>query len=254
MSSCSKKIKIAVFGDSISEGIGSRRLNYCKPLEEKLKVAGIHAEIINFSYTGTTIRYVETIKSKFEKEKFDFIVIAYGNVDAMLRPDTNNKFNLYSHLPSRYKKTGMLNPRPYFSNNFFKSIIQHIDSWTRWNINRILLKLQGETVWVVPDEFENAYRETLLLLSHCADQIIMLSTVRVSDKYFPGTNGMYCSYNSIIKKLSETYNCCFIDLYNSLSEKKFYYKDIFHPNESGYRLIADLISHQIVNVQNEKNA
>lgn len=243
------KIRIGVFGDSISEGIGSKRLNYCKPLEEKMRAFGVQAEIINFSCTGTTIRYIETIKDKFVKDKFDYIVIAYGNVDAMLRPDTNSRINFYSHIPKRYKKTGMLNPRPYFSDKWYKSVMQHADSWLRCSLNRVLLRLQGGAAWVKPDESETVYQDALALFQSCSKHIIMLTTVRVSDKLFPGTNDMYRQYNKIIERLADAHGCEFVDLYSCLSDDSWYYEDIFHPNEAGYFFIADLIFRHIISTQ-----
>lgn len=246
MSSQAREIKIAVFGDSISEGIGSRRLNYCTPLETKLNKTGIQTAITNFASTGTTIRFIETKESELKGKKYDYILIAYGNVDAMLRPDTNSKFNLYAHIPSRYKKTGMLNPRPYFSRVWYKSAIQHVDSWIRWNLNKYLLKIQGAITWVGPDEFRDTYQRAINMLHDCSGHIIMLSTVHVSEKYFPGTNEMYIKYNNIIKEIAANNQYAYVDLYDRLHDRSFYYEDEFHPNETGYQCIADLIAGEIL--------
>ncbi len=242
----SQKIKIAVFGDSISEGIGSRRLNYCKPLEERLAKAGIQASITNYAFSGTTVQYMEKLQAEYEKEKYDFAIIAYGSVDAMLRPNTQSKLNLYAHIPERYRKTGMLNPRPYFSRRWYKSIIQHMDSWIRWNMNAILLNIQGSMTWVSPDDFLFLYQKAVHSLQKYSEHVILLSTVRVSDKYFPGTNKMYRKYNGLIEEISEkNEKCSYIDLYRHLDSDSLFYKDIFHPNEVGYRVIANLVAEVI---------
>ena len=247
MSSQPRVIKIAVFGDSISEGIGSKRLNYCMPLEAKINNAvNRTVEISNFASTGTTIRFIETKEPELVGKKFNYVLIAYGNVDAMLRPDTSSRLNLYAHIPSRYKKTGMLNPRPYFSRVWYKSAIQHVDSWVRWNLNQCLLRIQGSITWVGANEFRDAYQNAVSMLWKYTDQIIMLSTVRVSEKYFPGTNEMYKQYNSIIEEIAERNHCKYIDIYNHLCDRSYFYEDEYHPNEAGYQLIADIIAGEIL--------
>ncbi|WP_455579996.1 hypothetical protein [Faecalibacillus intestinalis] len=98
-------MKIAIFGDSISEGIGSRKYNYAKELEKIMKSDDNNIEIYNYSYTGTTINYIFSL-NEWKNIKFDLIIVAYGNVDGMLRPNLDKFPNFYKYLPKRYKKMG----------------------------------------------------------------------------------------------------------------------------------------------------
>lgn len=236
-------MKIAVFGDSISEGIGKRKINYCAFLEAMFVSKFHNIEMLNFSHTGTTINYI--LEEKFfdcSRAHYDVVIIGYGNVDAMLRPSQKGKLNLYKHLPNRYKKNGMLNPRPYYSEKWYKSFFQHVDSWIRWNLNKFLLAVQGRTTWVSEDEFKENYELVIKKVMNCADSIILLSTVQVSEKYFPGTNQMYIKYNNIIQDISKKYpNIKYVDLFNNLSGKECFYEDMFHPSEKGYEHIANMI-------------
>lgn len=236
-------MKIAIFGDSISEGIGSRKYNYAKELEKIMKTDDNNIEIYNYSYTGTTINYIFSL-NEWKNIKFDLIIVAYGNVDGMLRPNLDKFPNFYKYLPKRYKKNGMLNPRPYYSKRWYKSLFQHIDSFIRWNLNRFLLKFQGETTWVSLKEFENKYSKIMCDFSNITNNIILLSTVKVSNKYFPNTNNSYVKYNEIIKRVAEKYNCIYIDLFDQINEDEFY-EDLFHPNQKGYIHIANLLLEKI---------
>lgn len=245
-------MKIAVFGDSISEGIGKRKINYCDILEDKLSRKYGEINITNFAHTGTTIRYMKELLLNNNVDA-DIVIIAYGNVDAMLRPNINHKPNYYKYLPNRYKQNGMLNPRPYFSSKWYKSIIQHLDSWFRWNLNSLLLRLQGQTTWVSIKEFQSLYTECIEKLILQDVLIILVSTVQVKSKYFPGTNNEYTKFNNVILDISQSYdNCYYIDLFNNLCDEKFFYKDGFHPNQVGYKKIAEFISDKIKEKEVEK--
>lgn len=238
-------INIAVFGDSISEGIGSRKVNYCNCLHELLNNDYNAVIVDNYAYTGTTIRYIENIKEQWSGKWYDVVIVAYGNVDAMLRPNLHHTPNLYALLPSRYKQNGMLNPRPYFSKKWYKSIGQHFDSWFRWHLNKFLLYFQGTTTWVSESEFEKDYSIAVKKLKSISDNFIMLSTVHVSDRYFPGTNNSYMKYNEIIKSVSQQFHAAYVDLYNLDFSPNEFYEDHFHPNEEGYKRIATTICDEI---------
>lgn len=238
-------IRIAVFGDSISEGIGNRKVNYCECLREQLENYYDIVIINNYAHTGTTIGYIEDIKEQWSYNRYDVVIIAYGNVDAMLRPDLNHSPNLYALLPSRYKQNGMLNPRPYFSKRWYRSIGQHFDSWFRWHLNKFLLNFQGTTTWVSETEFERKYSIALEDLKKISENFILLSTVQVSDRYFPGTNSSYVKFNERIKRLSQQFHAVYIDLYNLDFIKNEFYEDDFHPNEKGYKRISAKICDEI---------
>ena len=241
-----KEIKIAIFGDSISEGIGSRKANYSKELEKIFFSENKKIKIYNYAFTGTMIDYTKKIKEKYEREKFDVVIVGYGNVDGMLRPNTKTKNNLYKHLPKRYKKNGMLNPRPYYSKNKWKKIFQKLDSLIRWNLNKILLKVQGSTTWITLDKFYKEYLEFCTFILNKTDKIILLSTVKVGEKYFPGTNNSYIKFNEKIKKIEQLNSKIeYLDLYNTLNEKELFFDDLFHPNQQGYEFIAKLIYNKI---------
>ena len=234
-------MKIVIYGDSISEGIGKRKNNYCNQLKCLLLEKFPSVEIKNLAHTGTTITYLKELLEN-SCNIADVTIIAYGNVDAMLRPDINHKPNYYSFLPSRYKQNGMLNPRPYYSKKWYKNFFQHCDSIIRCTLNKLLLKLQGETTWISEKEFYEIYCPCIRKIKkNGCSRIVLLSTVKVSDRFFPGTNEKYEIFNKIIKNIAIEEQCTYIDLYNNLINEEDFYDDKFHPNTLGYEKIASLI-------------
>ena len=241
-------MKIAILGDSISQGIGSKMDNYEKSL--KYMIGNSH-EIRNFALTGTTIKYALEILPEVNAFNPDIVIMWYGNVDGMVRPKPNGRA-YYKIVPNRYKENGMLNPRPYYSKRQLKKILQKIDSFIRINLNKILLKLQGEYTWVNPVEFNELYNKFLDNIVTDKANIIILSTVAIDSTLFPGTEISYVKYNQIIKKMAYEHNLIFVDAFNILKENgcwDLYYDDHFHLNKSGYDFIAKMLFEQIKNLK-----
>ena len=139
----------------------------------------------------------------------------------------------------------MLNPRPYYSHNCFKSFFQHLDSSFRWRLNRFLLKAQGAITWISIEEFEKKYNAVVEKLLKKNINVLIVSTVHVSDKFFPGTNESYLNFNRIIHNISKKFEIPMIDLFGTLKNED-YMADMFHMNLVGYKKIAKMISDVII--------
>lgn len=239
--------KIAILGDSISQGLGSKKLNYVDDLIKKLNCC---YEIKNFAHTGTTIRYALEIVNNVLNFKPDIVFIFYGNVDAILRPNENSKPNFYKLLPNRYKQNGMLDPRPFYSKKILKRIYEKSESTFRYNIKKLLMKVQGVYSWTSIDEFESLYNLFIKKLRSNDIEMILISTVTIDDFYFPGSTIQFEKYNKIIEKIALENQLKFINLYEILkkyNQDQVYGPDHFHPNEKGYEIIADVFSKAIEN-------
>ena len=120
-----KNIKVILLGDSITQGIGSRQINYEELLKEYLSERGVESNITNLALTGTTVEYALKQISKIQEINPDYIIIMYGSVDLQLRPNMEtNKWGILSLTPKRYKNIkGMLNPRPFMSSRKSRYIL-----------------------------------------------------------------------------------------------------------------------------------
>lgn len=239
-------MKIAILGDSISEGIGRKKINYSKYINIKNK----NNIIINKSLTGTTIRYGIDIIKELVEQKIDYIVIFYGNVDALPRPKKDKL--LYKLLPKRYKKLGMLDPRALYSSNKRKCFFQKIDSFTRYNIKKILIKMYGYEQFLDIEEFEKLYEQSVQICINNGIKLILISTVPMSEKYFPHANYEYCRYNKVIENIANKYDLEYVNIYEKFKEydaKLIYLHDLYHPNELGYQIIANSINDSLKNME-----
>lgn len=141
--------KIVLLGDSITQGLGSKRINFTEKLSSLL---GRDYEVRNCALTGTTVDYPLSLLAENKMPDFDLVLILYGNVDAQIRP--NREGAIFRHIPRRYQQNGMLMPRPFYSKSNKKKIFQIIDNWIRRIFSGLIRRIDGTEQWVPLPDFE----------------------------------------------------------------------------------------------------
>lgn len=246
-------MRILLLGDSITQGLGSKKINFTKELS-RLRP---NDYILNKALTGTTIVYPYEEDNIIFNNDPDVVVILYGNVDAQLKPKRDGL--IFKHLPRRYAASAgnMLLPRPFYSKSFLKSIGQHLDNLFRTIFRNLIFVIDGTEQWVSLEDFSKMYYSLCKKMTEKGIKVVCCSTVAIDDKLFPGSSQEYKKFNHKIKDIAETLNCKYLDLYTKLqscieSDKngwnRYYNKDHFHPNGEGYLLIAKWIDHELKNM------
>lgn len=244
------KKRVYLLGDSITQGLGSKKINFSGELSRLL---GESCEVVNLAYTGTMINYalklVDEGKVSFQSEG-DTCVILYGNVDAQIRPSRTGR--VFSHIPKRYQGGGMLMPRPFYSRSPLKRMGQRIDNLCRKFLSALIKLVDGTEQWMPIEPFSTQYAELLDKLLALGFSVVPCSCVYIDEKLFPDCPEQYELYNEQIGNLASvrTLNC--IDFFNLFKSKvkedgwdSCYNKDHFHPNGDGYRLMAERIAVEI---------
>lgn len=242
--------KVYLVGDSITQGLGSRKINFQKELEDRLRG---EFEVVNLALTGTTIQYANMLIDDNEiiaADNVSFCVILYGNVDAQIRPNRSGR--LFRLIPSRYRKNGMLMPRPFYSRSLLKRLGQLIDNLGRSFFAKMIIWLDGTEQWVDIATFSAEYRKFVNSLTERGLIPILCSTVFIDEKLFHETPNQYELFNAEIQKLSIEKELIYIDFYQlfkrKVSEKgwgAYFNHDHFHPNGAGYGVMAREIARAI---------
>lgn len=249
------KVKISIWGDSISEGIGKRKMNYCQALVEKMSS---EVELFNFAKTGTTIDFAYQKFKEIQGEKFDIGIIMYGSVDAQIRPNLErNRYGICRLIPKRYKIGGMLSPRAFYSKKWYRYIPDRVDNIVRFFLNRLVLLTQGSTQWIPIEQFEMCYRKLVTeMMQTGTKKIILVSTVYIDDRFFLNSSCEYRKYNDVIKKIADEIGAKYVDVFSQLQKQvdtegwnACYSHDHFHPNKCGYDLIATNLVRAIESVE-----
>ncbi len=247
-------MKCVVLGDSISEGIGSKKLNYVTELSVKL---GNKYTFVNLGKTGSTIRYPISVLDAILEECADVVIIMYGSVDAQIRPNLDrNRFGLSKLVPARYKIGGMLSPRAFYSEKWYRFLPDKLDNLFRYILKEFVLLTQGSVQWVHLDEFKEKYEELVkTFIRTGVKKIVIVSTAYLDDKYFLNSTKEYIQYNAVLRDIANKYNAAYIDLFNLQKNvveasgwNTIYSKDHFHPNFEGYKKISEIIIPYLTNI------
>lgn len=252
-------MKIVFLGDSITEGIGSRKVTYVNDIRNYYQ-SNKSIEVINLGMSGTTIHYAESIIEKVNGLNPNIIVIMYGNVDVQEHYDlSKNRFGLVSLTPRRYKEIkSMLNPRPFISQKPIKKQLDYLDDFYRKVWRWVIVKTQGTIQFVSPKEYEKIYRHICNEFDN--SKIVICSTIYPDEKIYHKNNIQnYCHVNEMMRNIaSDSSKRIFVDLYDFLRKQvelngwdSVYYRDHFHPNIDGNQVIARELEKVLDNMLNE---
>lgn len=242
------KEKVILLGDSITQGLGSKKINFTEELQNML---GEGYSVSNMALTGTTIHYAEEILPSILQQKPRYVVIVYGNVDAQIRPCRTGK--VFKHIPKRFQKNGMLMPRPFYSHTLKKKIAQKVENTMRSFYSELICAVDGTEQWVDIQDFSETYRRVLDRLINEGIDVLACSTVAIDNKMFPGSLEQYERFDTEIQIIAEAKKIPYVDVFSPLKRavcdggwKSVYCYDHFHPNEGGYKIMAEVIADNLI--------
>ena len=241
------KTTVYLLGDSITQGLGSKKINFTAELACLL---GKDYEIVNLAYTGTTIDYALKLLDEGEvspKSGRVTCVVIYGNVDAQIRPSRTGR--VFPHIPKRFQGGGMLMPRPFYSRSWGKHAGQLVDNAGRKVVSALIKAVDGTEQWVSLESFDKQYGQLLDRLCDMGVKPIACSCVYIDGRLFPGTPAEYLAFNESIHSNAERCSIPYVDLWSMFETEvksngwdNAYNKDHFHPNGLGYKLMAKVIA------------
>lgn len=239
-------------GDSITEGLGVNRSrkNYGDLLGNKIQ--STYSKKVNIVNFGASAMQINQSRERFENKIIDlapdFLVIAHGITEAIVRPQ--KKYLRY--LPKRWRRPGWMDPRPYYSTRLLTRWLQKIESGARWRCKASLIKVFGGETWMSLELFNKNITEFVqVLLNHNSKlNIIFLAPSDIEEKYFPFSQESMKCYREELQKIQTQFHYTkrvhFCDSSNYLNKWDDYQDDRFHPNESGHDKIADALLETII--------
>ena len=243
MNNAGTPIRIAIFGDSIAEGLGVEGASYGDLLCAELTAAGRPASLLNLAHTGYQVTDSLRLAEKMVAWDPEIIVVSHGITEALIRP----KPKAMRFVPKRWRQKGWLDPRPYFSRKPIKRLYQKLESALRWRWKIVLIKAGGGETWMSQTEYEKSLLRLLeIALGKTSADIILLTPPALDEKFFPGSPQSLRGYQDGLSRarslLQATKRVSVCDIATDLQQWDDFFDDHFHPNAKGHRKIAAKLS------------
>lgn len=269
-------------GDSLTEGVGSKRISYVSELVTQIRSArcGInvhelrlrHAdsrELVEFNVAGkmnldgnahssdlwlwnlacegqtieTDLAWLPLIGTL----KPELVVIFRGSLESILRPAALHDGNWPWWVPPSWRSYAAMDPRCYFSTTSWRKAKQQLtDATKQWMRLKLLTRGAGRPLLDI--EHLAAHLATLVRrLRSLNTRVLILGLLPVDETRFPSSPAYFGSVNTRLKQVAIAEGVDFFDWRTELTPKDdLFYRDGFHPNVAGAAALAAILRSRLL--------
>ena len=262
-------------GDSLTEGVGSRRISYVTELAKQLHASEFRLRpidavngYVDFNVAGMMQPQSssdlwlwnlacegKTIESDFEwlplisTLRPELIVLFRGSLESIIRPAMLRDGAWPWWVPRSWRNYSAMDPRCYFSTTWWRKAKQtSVDAVKQKARLKLLEQRTGEPLMKL-DQLAQHQGELLRQLRAIGARVLMLGLLPVDDACFPGSHAYFTLVNAKLKEIANDAGAEFLDWAWSLPPKgthaELFYRDSFHPNEAGSRALAEILLHAL---------
>jgi lysophospholipase L1-like esterase len=211
----------------------------------------IHRElwIWNLACEGRTIETDSSWLSFLINLQPELIIIFRGSLESVIRPAMANDGVWPWWVPQSWRRYSQLDPRCYFSSTWWRKAKQVFVDDVKQRTRRKLLKSRPGLPLMDLRIFIDQYNQLLTDLQKVSANILMLGLLPVNEKHFPGSREQFNRVNQKLEELAKNRGVEFIDWGEKLETpnvfQEFFYRDGFHPNQKGAKLLAEILQNSL---------
>lgn len=267
-------------GDSLTEGVGSKRISYVGELVTHIRSAkrdvnvhelrlrhvdprGFNRDIEvnvagkldvdskqnssdlwlwNLACEGQTIETDLKWLPLIGTVRPELVVIFRGSLESIIRPATLRDGTWPWWVPVSWRGYAAMDPRCYFSTTWWrKGKQQFVDA----SKQKVRLKLLSRAAGKPLMEMDLLAHHLRALLRRLNTRVLVLGLLPVDEARFPGSPAYFESVNTKLKEIAHSEGAEFFDwgsvLKTGSSREKLFYRDGFHPNLAGAKALAEIL-------------
>ena len=264
-------------GDSLTEGVGSKRISHVTELVKELRssgVANVHEfrlrqidadfnRQIEFNVAGLIDVDADqsssdlwlwnlacegrTIESDFGwlpligALRPELVVIFRGSLESIIRPAMVADGDWPWWVPQSWRGYAAMDPRCYFSTTWPRKTKQSSIDALKQRARLKLLKTKSGKPLIDVEEFASYQTELLKRLRALATRVLVLGLLPVDETRFPGSPAQFKTVNARLKEIAHAEGAEFFDWAASLNGGDLFYRDGFHPNAAGAGVLARIL-------------
>jgi len=256
-------------GDSLTEGVGSKRISHVSELAKRLgasefrlrpiarngqvdfNVAGLMNAAASDLWLWNLACEGKTIESDFEwlpligTLRPELVVVFRGGLESIIRPAMLRNDEWPWWVPRSWRNYSAMDPRCYFSETWWRRAKQTSIDALKQKARVKLLRQQPGLPLMELEKFVEYQSELLQKLRAVNARVLVLGLLPVSETCFPNSPAYFESVNDKLKDIANTAGAEFLDWSSLLPAKgthaELFYRDSFHPNEAGARALAEIL-------------
>lgn len=276
--------KVWVFlGDSLTEGIGSQRVNYVSELMQLLRkrsnmpIHGLRWRLVNLNDYRDLSSYNSASLIDFDAEKTssalwlvnlavescrvadelarvrkilalapDRAFLLLGTHEAVARPSASLTGNWPSWLPKSWRHYHAMDPRPYFNSNPWRRAKQKFIDWAKQKARHALLK-HGRQPLVADEVVFRQFAQLVTRIQSAGVAVTVLEMTPMGEDMYPGTLEIIRRRNEQIRQWCLARQVDFVEWEKALYEDRStaFFRDQQHVNQDGARLMAKILMRYI---------
>lgn len=175
----------------------------------------------------------------------ELVVIFRGSLESIIRPAMLRDGAWPWWVPQSWRGYAAMDPRCYFSTTWWRRAKQSSVDSLKQKARLRLLKLRPGSPLMDLDQFASYQTELLRRLRTLGTRVLVLGLLPVDQTRFPGSPEQFKTVNARLKEIAIGEGAEFFDWASLLTAKgtlrELFYRDSFHPNEAGARVLAQIL-------------
>ena len=266
-------------GDSLTEGVGSKRISHVAELVKQLRSSGtsnvhefrlrhIDTPAVNGDIEFNVAGFMnvdaqqnssdvwlwnlacegQTIESDFGWLPLitalspELVVIFRGSLESIIRPAMLRDGQWPRWVPQAWRSYAAMDPRCYFSTTWWRKAKQtSVDALKQKTRLRLLKQRPGKPLMDL-DHLANHQTELLNQLRGLGARVLVLGLLPVDQVRFPDSPEHFKSVNTRLQEIAHAEGAEFLDWASLLpTNGDLFYRDSFHPNAAGAAALAQIL-------------
>lgn len=175
----------------------------------------------------------------------ELVVVFRGSLESIIRPAALRDGAWPWWAPASWRDYAAMDPRCYFSTAWWRKAKQtSVDAVKQRLRLKLLKECEGQPLMGV-DLLIAHHASLLKSLGELGTRVVVLGLLPVSEDRFPGSPAQFKTVNARLREVTEREGAEFFDWAAQLAQKglpeELFYRDGFHPNAAGARVLAEIL-------------
>lgn len=269
-------------GDSITEGIGSRRSTYVSELANRLRAAASPCAVHDFrlrqveeefnrfirvnvagylrrdeagpppalwfwnlASEGRTIESDQHWLPLIDTLRPERVFVHRGSLESIVRPACFHDGRWPFWIPGSWRGLVSMDPRCYFSDTPLRKMKQSVIDGAKQRARLRLLAARAPKPLIDADQLLAHYEALLIALRSLPAAVTVLGLLPTDDRTFPGSAAHFLSVNRRLQALAAKHGADFLDWHTRFG-KGLFYRDGLHPNPAGSARLAEILHARLI--------